>query len=282
MKVLVVLFLIFLTGCDAGHLEPSLPQCQWEFMYEAFWSFVSAATGTSADCLLKIKQSPAGQHVCSLITQSYVIVRCFYYRVQVHIEVWISHFQSTFCTEIDQLKHDLEEILRCLNADFHLQFEELFRKICSKLEELRRNAANYIICLDPVGLKRTVLDTIQELHELLDQCFTHLDTPKHRPCHSHRCHGYWHRRLNSWRKRGFYLKAKLIKKVEARLEQFKEVMIKMVCSFETKITETIHILTNKVIHLGRQCCVRLNIYSSHLQNDLLCLWEKWSACYNYC
>uniref|UniRef100_A0A3Q2E0P1 Uncharacterized LOC107095521 n=1 Tax=Cyprinodon variegatus TaxID=28743 RepID=A0A3Q2E0P1_CYPVA len=249
MKVLVALFLVFLTGCDAGHLEPSLPQCQWEFMYEAFWSFVSAATGTSADCLLKIKQSPAGQHVCSLITQSYAIVRCFYYRVRVHIEVWISHFQSTFCTEIDQLKHDLEEILRCLNADFHLQFEELFRKICSKLEELRRNAANYIICLDPVGLKRTVLDTIQELHELLDQCFTHLDTPNH---------------------------PKLIKKVEARLEQFKEVMIKLVCSFETKITETIHILTNKVIHLGRQCCVRLNIYSSHLQNDLLCLWEKWN------
>uniref|UniRef100_A0A3B5L1V1 Uncharacterized protein n=1 Tax=Xiphophorus couchianus TaxID=32473 RepID=A0A3B5L1V1_9TELE len=178
MKILVILVLVFLTGCNGGQYDhPS--RCQVKMAQDAYWDYVQKSTLTPKDYVWDIRHSHPGQYLCSLISHSVETVQKFFRLVYTHIVMWSTHFYHRFCQEVDHLQQHLHDFLHHLEYDIHFHAKELVAQIRWQLEGIKILAGHYIEALDPRGLKMALLEKLKELNEHLKRCFELLETHHH-------------------------------------------------------------------------------------------------------
>ncbi|XP_027891174.1 uncharacterized protein LOC114155468 [Xiphophorus couchianus] len=187
MKILVILVLVFLTGCNGGQYDhPS--RCQVKMAQDAYWDYVQKSTLTPKDYVWDIRHSHPGQYLCSLISHSVETVQKFFRLVYTHIVMWSTHFYHRFCQEVDHLQQHLHDFLHHLEYDIHFHAKELVAQIRWQLEGIKILAGHYIEALDPRGLKMALLEKLKELNEHLKRCFELLETHHH----AHHCDHHQH------------------------------------------------------------------------------------------
>ncbi|XP_038137422.1 uncharacterized protein LOC119781114 [Cyprinodon tularosa] len=273
MKVLVVLFLIFLTGCDAGwfdspakqspakhsppkHSPPkhSPPKCKEDLAKDCFWSYVKDCTHTSEESLKEIKCSLPGQYVSKLISQSIEILHKFFQLVYAHIVYWCNELFHRFCHEVDHFQHRVEYYLHLLSDETDHHTKELAERIRCMLDDLKKSVAEYIKVLDYKGLKVDLDKKYKNLCDEVQTCFKH-----------HRCED----------RRGHKKECDIKKKVEKDLEDFK-ITLRFLCyTFEIKLMETSKQINKKVTHPEKKHCHKLDKNSPALSGELKTLWEQW-------
>uniref|UniRef100_A0A087XIH1 Uncharacterized protein n=1 Tax=Poecilia formosa TaxID=48698 RepID=A0A087XIH1_POEFO len=247
MKILVILVLVFLTGCNGGQHDPPSKH-QVKMVQDAFWDYVQKSTMTPKDYVWDIRQSHPGQYLCSLISHSVEAVQRFFRLVYAQIVMWSSRLYHRFCQEVDHLQQHLHHFLHHLEDDQFYHAKELVAQIRWKMESIKMVAAHYIEALDPLGLKMALLEKTKELNE-------HLNSPT-----GHSDHGCG---------------PETKKKIDESMEAFKASLFSLVSKFEVELAQTTKKINKKMVPLRKKHHGQLIKDSDHLKDDLESLWQDW-------
>uniref|UniRef100_A0A3Q2CTH5 Uncharacterized protein n=1 Tax=Cyprinodon variegatus TaxID=28743 RepID=A0A3Q2CTH5_CYPVA len=154
MKVLVVLFLIFLTGLRI---------------------LISLCLKKNKICFVSVSCS-------KLISQSIEILHKFFQLVYAHIVYWCNELFHRFCHEVDHFQHRVEYYLHLLSDETDHHTKELAERIRCMLDDLKKSVAEYIKVLDYKGLKVDLDKKYKNLCDEVQTCF------KHHRCEDRRGH----------------------------------------------------------------------------------------------
>ncbi|XP_008421152.1 uncharacterized protein LOC103473018 [Poecilia reticulata] len=282
MKILLILVLVFLTGCNGGQYDhPS--KSQVKMVQDAYWDYVQKSTMTPKDNVWDIRHSHPGQYLCSVISHSVEAVQRFFRLVYAHIVMWSRNFYHRFCQEVDHLQQHLHHFLHHLEDGTFYHATELVAQIRWKMESIKMVAAHYIEALDPIGLKMALLEKIKELNEHLNRCFELLETHHHEHhCDHHQLPGHHPGQYPGLKPPGHHhppghhgCGPETKKKINESMEAFKTSLFSLVSKFEVELAQTTEKINKKMFPLRKKPHGQLIKDSDRLKDDLESLWQDW-------
>ncbi|XP_054620099.1 apolipoprotein A-IV a [Dunckerocampus dactyliophorus] len=249
MKLLLVLVLALLSGCNANVMRPNQPKAQVDMVKEAFWDYVAKATSTAEDSLKLIRQSELGKEVNTLISESTGAINKFTEALRSQATL---DFTSRFFEQAEQLKIRLEKDLKALGANLQPYADEVVTHLQKQVEELKKEASAYAETLDSEALKAAVLRKSQELKGHLDKNVDQLQTQM------------------------VPYSQELKQKMETSLEDFRRNMTPLFQSFHSQLTEKSQQFQERLVPYGEELRAKLNVDTQNLKDQLAALWNSFT------
>ncbi|XP_072572027.1 uncharacterized protein [Paramormyrops kingsleyae] len=245
MRLLVVLVLAVLTGCQAK--EPHL-----EDVASAFWDYVAKATHTAKETLQMIRESQLGQEVNDRITGSADVVSQYTMLLRSQLTPVAQDMLIKMLKEAEVLKDSLMSDINTAKITLEPYAEELRAKIQQQVEKLKQEVASYADSLDTEALKTTLLQKSEELKVSLDENMKELQT-----------------------KLGPYTD-ELREKVDQRLQEFKDNVAPLAENIQSQMVQRAKTVQQSLAPYAEDLREKLDPYAQDLRTQLSSLWESFT------
>ncbi|XP_041649635.1 apolipoprotein A-I-like [Cheilinus undulatus] len=251
MKVLVVLALAVLTGCNANLLYADEPKPQLEALTDAFWDYVAKATKSADDTLQMIKSSQFGQDVTARLTDSADAATLYTQRVHEQLPPAAQEMISTVTMETYALKTRLEEEMATAKAKLDPITEDMKTKIQQQVEQLKQELAP-LADMDPETLRATLIQKTDELKASLEASVLDLRA-----------------QLNPYSE-------DMRQKVDQHLQDFKERVVPVTERVHSEVTQRVQQARDMAIPYVEEIREKLDPLAKDVQDRLTALYESFT------
>ncbi|KAM9824433.1 uncharacterized protein ACB057_000184 [Neosynchiropus ocellatus] len=251
MKVLVVLGLALLAGCDASNFM-RYDQRQVDLVKDAFWDSVSKATMMAEDSLKQVRRSELGKEVNHMISQSSEAVDKIANILRSQVAPVTQDLLFRFSEQAEKLRGRLDRDLSNMGENMRPYAEEVVVHLQTQVEQLKKQAAPYAESLDAETLKAVVMEKSLEMKSQLDQNVGKLQEQM-----------------------GPYTE-EMKQRMAAHLTEFQRSVAPLTESFQAELTKRTQVVQQNLAPYAEELRVKLHSDTKGLRKQLASLWKSFA------
>ncbi|KAM8884999.1 apolipoprotein A-IV-like [Synchiropus picturatus] len=251
MKVLVVLALALLAGCDASNFM-RYDQRQVDLVKDAFWDSVSKATMMAEDSLKQVRRSELGKEVNYMISQSSEAVEKIATVLRTQVAPVTQDLLFKFSEQAEKLRGRLEKDLSNVGTNMQPYAEEAMVHFQSQVEQLKKQVAPYAESMDAETLKAVVMEKSLEMKSQLEQNM-----------------GLLQEQMGPFTE-------EMKQRMAAHLTEFQRSMVPLTESFQVELSKRAQELQQNLAPYAEELRVKLHSDTKSLRKQLMSLWKSFS------
>ncbi|XP_029958727.1 apolipoprotein A-IV-like [Salarias fasciatus] len=246
MKVLIVLAIAALSGCNANLFHADAPRPQ----LDAFWVYIAKVTQTADDTLQMIRQSPIGQEINDRLAESADIASKYAVILQEQLPPAAQDLMTKMSAEADVLKNLLTKELSFAKEKLEPYTEDMKAQIQQRVEQLKQELAPYADKLDSEALRTILMQRSEELKASLEKSVKDLQDQL-----------------------GPYTD-ELKQKVDRHLQDFQRSVAPMTEKVQEELSQRANLVKQMVAPYAEDLKEKLDPYAQDLQAQLMALYQS--------